>query len=45
MKTKTIFILASFATLLLMASCGAGRKAGCDAYGKLDQSNLELASR
>ena len=41
MKTKSTFILAVFATLLVLASCGAGRKAGCDAYGKLEQNNTE----
>jgi hypothetical protein len=47
MKIKTTFILAAFATLLIMTSCGAGRKASCDAYGKLEQStqNTDLAAR
>jgi hypothetical protein len=47
MKTKTTFILAAFATLLVLASCGAGRKASCDAYGNLDQAteNTDLATR
>lgn len=47
MKTKTTFILAAFATLIVLASCGAGRKASCDAYGKLEQSTTaaDLATR
>jgi hypothetical protein len=47
MKTKTTFILAAFATLLVLASCGAGRTASCDAYGSLEQTtqNADLATR
>lgn len=47
MKTKTTFILAAFVALLVLTSCGAGRKASCDAYGKLEQStqNTDLATR
>jgi hypothetical protein len=47
MKTKSIFILAAFATLLVLASCGAGRTASCDAYGNLEQTtnNADLATR
>lgn len=47
MKTKTTIILAAFATLFVLASCGAGRKASCDAYGNLEQTteNTDLAAR
>jgi hypothetical protein len=46
MKSKSTFILIAFATLFVLASCGAGRKASCDAYGSLEKTqNNDLATR
>jgi hypothetical protein len=47
MKTKSFLFLAAFVTLIMLASCGAGRTASCDAYGKLEQTtqSADLATR
>ncbi|MEN9742957.1 MAG: hypothetical protein RLZZ65_762 [Bacteroidota bacterium] len=47
MKTKSILFLAAFVAVFVLASCGAGRKASCDAYGSLNQTeqSADLATR
>lgn len=47
MKSKSTFIVAALFAVLFLASCGAGRKASCDAYGSVQQTeqNADLATR
>jgi hypothetical protein len=39
MKTKVSFFLAIAVVALVLASCGAGRSASCDAYGSVKSTN------
>lgn len=47
MKSKSTFIVTALFAVLFLASCGAGRKASCDAYGSVQQTeqNADLATR
>lgn len=47
MKTKFTLILAVAAVTLVLASCGSGRMASCDAYSSVQQTNQsgDLASK
>jgi len=46
MKTKFALLLSAVVTTLVLASCGAGRTASCDAYGSVEtQQNNDLASK
>jgi hypothetical protein len=46
MKTTIKIVLVAFVSTLILASCGAGRKASCDAYGSIQQiENNDLASK
>jgi len=46
MKTKVNLLILLTVVTVILSSCGASRKAGCDAYGKtnVEQSN-DLASK
>lgn len=46
MKTKISLIVGISFVVLLLASCGAGRKISCPAYGQVDNvEQSDLASR
>jgi len=46
MKTKFTLILAVAVVTLVLASCGSGRHASCDAYGSVQQTeSSDLASK
>jgi hypothetical protein len=46
MKTKLTLVLAAVVMTVALASCGAGRKASCDAYGSTNQTTVsDLASK
>ena len=47
MKTKVnVLILLAVVASVILSSCGASRKAGCDAYGKTNvEQSSDLASK
>jgi len=46
MKTKITLILSAIVVSIVLASCGGGRMATCDAYGKVQTTETsDLASK
>jgi hypothetical protein len=46
MKTKFTLLICAAVVTVVLASCGAGRTASCDAYGSIQQTeNSDLASK
>jgi len=46
MKTKFTLVLTAAVVALVLASCGSGRHASCDAYGSVQQTETsDLASK
>jgi hypothetical protein len=46
MKTKITLILSAIVVTIVLASCGGGRIASCDAYGSVQQTqSSDLASK
>ena len=46
MKTKANLLILLTVITVILSSCGASRKAGCDAYGKINvEQNSDLASK
>ena len=46
MKTKFTLLICAAVVSVILASCGAGRTASCDAYGSIQQTeNSDLASK
>jgi len=42
MKTKVnVLILLTVVTTVILSSCGASRKAGCDAYGAANKTEIK----
>ena len=46
MKTKITLILSAVVVSIILASCGGGRIASCDAYGSVQQTQSnDMASK
>ena len=46
MKTKVNLLIILTVVTVILSSCGASRKAGCDAYGKTNvEQSSDLASK
>ncbi|MFZ9586381.1 MAG: hypothetical protein ACO29U_02175 [Crocinitomicaceae bacterium] len=46
MKTKLTLMICVAVVAVVLASCGAGRTASCDAYGSVQQTeNSDLAAK